>query len=219
MTNIASVRPFQTLADHEVMSEAHRLLQAGGVIAMPTDTLYALGACAMNEAAVRRVCAIKGRDAGKPIPVLIGDRFQLEGLVTDVSPTAAILIDHFWPGPLTIVFPASVQVPRLLTAGTEAIGIRLPAHRLLQTLLRITGPLTGTSANRSGAPPAQTAQEVEATLGPDIDLILDGGPSTVTSPSTVVAVGKTVRVLREGPIDRGALRGVLAAHRLAAEVE
>lgn len=211
---MALVRSFREEAGDAVISEAARIVRAGGVIAMPTDSVYALGACAFDETAVRRVCSIKGRDEGKPILVLIAERSHVDGLAASIPPGAAVLMDRFWPGPLTIVFPASPRVPAALTAGTGTVGVRLPAQPLLVKLLRMTGPLTGTSANRSGQPPAQTAQEVEQSLGADVDLILDGGSAPVTRPSTVVEARETVRVLREGPVERAVLKAVLAQHGL-----
>lgn len=206
----ALIRAFREDADDTVLSEAARIVQGGGVIAMPTESVYALGACAFDEAAIRRICAIKGERAQKPILVLIADRSQLDALVARVPPAAAVLMDRFWPGPLTIVFPASPRLPVALTAGTGTIGVRMPAQPLLATLLRVTGPLTGTSANRSGAVPAQTAGEVAHSLGPEVNLILDGGPASATRPSTVVAVAERVQVLREGPIERATVQAVLA---------
>lgn len=201
---------FREDAGETVVSEAARIVRRGGVIAMPTDSFYALGACALDEPAVRRVCAIKGQRESKPILVLISDRSQLDTLVARVQPGAAMLMDRFWPGPLTIVFPASPHLPAALTAGTGTIGVRLPAQPLLVKLLRATGPLTGTSANRSGASPARTALDVEQNLGCEVDLILDGGPSSATLPSTVVEATEVVRLLREGSIGRTALKAVLA---------
>ena len=193
-----------------VARDAARIMRGGGVIALPTDSVYALGAGAFDEAAVRRVCAIKGQRETKPILVLIADRSQLDRLVARVPPAAVFLMDRFWPGPLTIIFPASPHLPAGLTAGTGTIGVRLPAQPLLKKLLRATGPLTGTSANRSGTTPAQTAREVEQSLGSAVDLILDGGPAPTTLPSTVISVAETVRVLREGPVGRVTVQAMLA---------
>jgi L-threonylcarbamoyladenylate synthase len=210
MAEMALVRAFRGDADETILSEAARIVRRGGVIAMPTDSFYALGACALDEPAVRRVCAIKGQRESKPILVLISDRSQLDALAACVYPGAAVLMDRFWPGPLTIVFPASPHLPVALTAGTGTIGVRLPAHPLLVKLLRVTGPLTGTSANRAGASPAQMTLDVEQNLGHEVDLILDGGPAAATLPSTVVDATEGVRLLREGPIGRTALESVLA---------
>jgi L-threonylcarbamoyladenylate synthase len=193
-----------------VAEEAARLVRDGGVIAVPTDSFYALGASPFDEKAVQRVCAIKGERGAKPILVLIADRSQLDGLAARVPPAAAALMDRFWPGPLTIVLPASPRLPVALSAGTGTVGVRLPAQPLLAQLLRTSGPLTGTSANRSGEPPARTAFEVERSLGSDVDLILDGGPASATLPSTVVEATDAVRVLREGPITRAAIEAALA---------
>ena len=209
-TERASVRTFRENADDAVIGDAARILRSGGVIAMPTDSFYALGACAFDEAAVRRVCAIKGGREQKPILVLIADRSQLDELVACVPPAAAVLMDRLWPGPLTLVLPASPRLPVALTAGTGTVGVRLPAASLLATLLHATGPLTGTSANRSGASPSRTALEVEQSLGGAVDLILDGGPASAILPSTVVETTETVRVLREGPIGRSIIKTVLA---------
>ncbi|OGW65074.1 MAG: threonylcarbamoyl-AMP synthase [Nitrospirae bacterium RIFCSPLOWO2_02_FULL_62_14] len=212
---MALVRVFREDTGAAIVSEAAHIVQGGGVIAMPTDSLYALVACAFDDAAVRRVCAIKGQRERKPILVLISDRSQLAMLAARVPRAATVLMDRFWPGPLTIVFPASPRLPIALTAGTGTIGVRLPAQPLLAALLHATGPLTGTSANRSDEPPARTACEVQEKLGNDVDLIVDGGPAPVMLPSTVVEVGEPVRVLREGPIGRAALAAALEKEGIA----
>ena len=203
------VRTFQEDITETSVSDVARIVRDGGVIAMPTDSFYALGASAFNEQAVHRVCAIKGRREEKPILVLIADRSQLDALVSCVPPAAAVLMERFWPGPLTIVLPASPRLPAALTAGTGTVGVRLPALSCLVKLLHVTGPLTGTSANRSGALPARSAREIEQSLGEDVELILDGGPMTATLPSTVVEATDTVRVIREGPIGRTTIEAVL----------
>ena len=207
---VTRVRKLDETTAEVVCEEVAAVVRAGGVLAMPTDSVYGLGVNPFDETAVRRLCAIKGRDEGKPILVLIADRSQLQGVVGTLPAAAAKLMDRFWPGPLTIVCPAAPALPKALTAGTGTIGVRLAAHPLLVRLLRHVGPLTGTSANRSGDAPARTAEEVEQLLGGDVDLILDGGPSAVTAPSTVVDVtGQTVRLVREGPIAWMAIQSVL----------
>lgn len=194
-----------------VAADVAAVVRRGGVVAMPTDSLYALGADPFSKLAVRRVCAIKGGRDDKPILVLIADRSQLAALATRIPSAAALLMDRFWPGPLTIILPASPHLPVALTAGTGTVGVRWPAQPLVAKLLRAAGPLTGTSANRSGAAPARTALDVARGLGGDVDLIVDGGPSPVVSPSTVVeASDTTVRVLRKGPIGQPALATALA---------
>jgi len=193
----------------EVLEAADRLLRAGGVLAMPTDSYYALGALACDDEAVHRVCTIKGRGEDKPILVLISDRAQLAQLVTDIPFVAQILMDRFWPGPLTLVFRAARDLPHRLTQGTGTIGIRQPARPDLLCLLHHVGPLTGTSANRRGQLPMRTAEHVLTELGADVDLILDGGDTPGGLPSTLVDITGTIRMLREGPVDRQAIRAVL----------
>lgn len=217
MAEKALMQVFRENAADALVRETVRIVRNGGVLAMPTDSFYALGACAFDEAAVHRICAIKGQREQKPILVLIAERAQLDALVACVPPAAAVLMDRFWPGPLTIVFPASSRLPAALTAGTGTIGVRLPAQPLLAKLIRATGPLTGTSANRSGAVPARTAREVEQSLGHEVDLILDGGPATAMSPSTVVETTGAARVLREGQIGRMAVQAVLEKNGIAVE--
>jgi L-threonylcarbamoyladenylate synthase len=190
-------------------------VHAGGVIAFPTDTFYALGVTPFNAAAVRRIFTIKGRGTS-PILVLIRDPGDLEGLVADIPPSAQLLMNACWPGPLTIVFRACPSVPSLVGADTGTIGIRLAASHSLQQLLEaVGGPLTGTSANRSGAAAPTTAQEVHAGLGADVDLILDGGRTAGGLPSTVVdTTVLPIRLIREGAVPRGvvlSIVGTLAA--------
>ncbi len=195
----------------EVLGAAAEVLQASGVIAIPTESFYALAASAVDPVAVQRVCAIKGRPSGKPILVLIGDRTQLAPLVAHVTPAAQVLMDRFWPGPLTLVFSASRTLPEDLTAGTSSIGIRHVAIPAVSALLREIGPVTGSSANRSGIAPARTAQEVQAALGDEVDLILDNGATPGALPSTIVDTREPACLLREGPIGRDSIASALAA--------
>jgi L-threonylcarbamoyladenylate synthase len=197
-----------------VLREAKQILHQGGVLAFPTESSYALGVSPWDARAVRRLWHIKGRPTGKPILVVIGEPSQLEALVKAVPPAASVLMAAFWPGPMTIVFPAADRLPEELTAGTGTLAVRLTAYPLLAALLRQVGPLTGTSANRSGQPPAQTAQEIQAGLGSDVDLILDGGPTSGALPSTLVSTVGPPRLLREGPIPFREVETVLAGSGL-----
>ena len=151
----------------------------------------------------------------KPILVLIGERAQFTSLLTRIPQGTEALIDRFWPGPLTLVLPAASHLPDSLTGGTGTIGIRQPLTPRLLTLLRSTGPLTGTSANRSGERPLQHPMEVEEVLGKDIDLILDSGPSPGGRPSTVLNLVGEIRILRAGPISPQAIQEVLSTVGLA----
>lgn len=193
----------------EALEAAKRVLHTGGVLAMPTESYYALGVRVCDGEAVQRVCSIKGRVDDKPILVLISSRAQLAQLVTDVPYAAEILMDRFWPGPLTLVFPAVAHLPQALTRGTRTVGIRQPARHDLLHLLHHVGPLTGTSANRTGHSPVRTAEQVVEELGGDVDLILDGGETSGGLPSTLLDITGSVRVLREGPVSREAIRAVL----------
>jgi L-threonylcarbamoyladenylate synthase len=194
------------------LSQAARVVRDGGVIAFPTETFYGLGVTPGDSGAVQRLFALKGRSpASSPILVLIRHRQDLESLTSEISPSAELLMKACWPGPLTIVFRASSRVPSVLTAGSGTIGIRLSAAPSLQRLLdAVGGPLTGTSANRSGALPAVTAEDVQVSLGVDVDLILDGGRTPGGFASTVVDTTVTpVRLIREGALSRSAVLSVL----------
>lgn len=207
---MVTVLTFRSNASSGVGEKVAKIIRRGGVIAMPTESFYALGASALDDAAVRRVCAIKGRPDEKPILVLISDRAQLDTLAAEITPAASLVIEQFWPGPLTIIFPASRLLPDVLTAGTGTVGVRQTAYPALVRLLRQAGPLTGTSANRSGQPPARTAEEVRVRLGSVLDLIVDGGQTPGGLPSTIVDTVGPIRLVREGPISRHQLEAALA---------
>jgi L-threonylcarbamoyladenylate synthase len=193
------------------LEHAAYLVRGGGLIAFPTETFYAIGALPLDDCAVRRVFGLKKRTADTPIPVLIRNRQDLENLVSEITPTAKLLMDACWPGPLTLVFRASDAVPAVLTGGTGTIGIRLARSSIVRRLLKaVGGPLTGTSANRTGSPPAATAQEVQQIFGLELEFILDGGSTLGDLPSTVLdTTVMPARLLREGAVDRSALLSLL----------
>lgn len=211
---MAIITPYRATEVDSLSASLSEVLRTGGVVAIPTETYYGLGANPFDAAAIDRLLAIKGRLDGKPILVLIGDRAQLDGLVDHVPPAAKALMEAYWPGPLTIVFPASPRLPNNLTAGTGTVGVRLTSCGLLAGLLRRIGPLTGTSANRSGAPPVQTAQDVNLSLGSDVALIVDAGSTPGGPPSTVVSVCDGVTMLREGAISHSQIQHTLTAQGL-----
>jgi L-threonylcarbamoyladenylate synthase len=186
-----------------VLSRCKTVIDAGGVIAYPTDTFYGLGVNPRNPQAVGKVFAIKGRKADQPILLLLHDRIDVSSWVSEVTPSALQLMARFWPGPLTLVFRAAPHVPPELTAGTGTIGLRVPGNDVTRTLLGSVGhALTGTSANRSGRPNPRTAEEVLQELGDSIDLILDGGPAAEVRPSTVVDVTEEPpRLVRQGVVN------------------
>jgi len=188
-------------ADRVVMLAAE-VIQAGGIVAYPTDTLYGLGTNAWNPAAVARLHAVKRRGEPKPTLVLVHDPGEVAALTDEISPAARALMASFWPGPLTLLFRAAPHVPPALTAGSGKIGIRLPASAFCTRLCALAGtPVTSTSANISGESPQATVAAIERAVGPSVDLYVDGGPLGPALPSTVVdTTGEAPRLIREGAL-------------------
>lgn len=177
-------------------------LVAGGVVALPTDTVYGIAAALANQDALHRLFAIKGRPADRTIPVLVSSTDALARLALDLGDRAVLLLDRYWPGPLTVVIPARHGMPAAVMGPGGTVGVRLPNHPLaIEVIEKAGGAIACTSANRHGAAPARSAAEVAETLGPELDLILDGGGTPGGVPSTVVALdGDDLRVLRDGAI-------------------
>ncbi len=194
-----------------ICQEAARIIRQGGVIAVPTESFYALAADPLKPEAVARVAAIKGRPSDKPILVLLANAAQVSLFAGTPSPLMRALMEAYWPGPLTLVVPARSGLPVELTAGTGTVGLRWSAHPVLQTILSETGPLTGTSANRSGAPPCTRATEVVAACGAALELIVDDGATAGGAPSTVLALTGRPHLVREGAIAGASLRETLAS--------
>ena len=187
------------------------VIRAGGVIAYPTDTFYGLGADPRNPDAVKSLFAIKGRPVGQPILLLLQDRSMVREWAAEITAEAEALLDAFWPGPLTLIFTALPAVLQELTGGTGHIGLRVPGNDVTRRLLAALGTaLTGTSANRSGGPDLQTAQDVAGMLGERVDLILDAGETPGGKPSSVVDVSAAgLTMVREGAVSNRALRDAL----------
>lgn len=200
MPQILDIDPRQP--QDKLIHQAVLILQAGGVVAFPTETFYGLAVDATNGDAIERIFQIKGRPLGSPIALIAGSKNGISGLVTEIPAVAQRLMQAFWPGPLTLLFPASPRISPRLTAGTGKIGIRVSSHPIADSLAnRLGGPITATSANMSGTPECLTAGEVLATLGDRIDLIIDGGPAPGGKGSTFLDI--TVdppACLREGAI-------------------
>jgi len=203
MTVIERYHPAELNA---VCAQVSTTLRQGGIVAIPTETYYGLGVDPFNSAALRRLAKVKGRSDEKPVLLLIGAPKQLSALVEQVPPVATVLMEAFWPGPLTIVFPARTDVHELVTAGTGTVGVRWTSLTALSDILQLVGPLTGTSANRSGEMPGRTAREVQQTLGEEVDLIIDAGTMPGGLPSTVIQVRGQTQILREGAIARASIR-------------
>lgn len=176
---------------------------------MPTDSFYALAVSPFNKMALERLMHIKGERSHKPFPVLVGDTSQLIRLTEDIPDVARTLMEEFWPGLLTLVLQARSTLSPILTGGQGTIGVRQPNDPRVCELLTHTGPVTGTSANRTGGTPPQTAEEILRQLGFEIDLILAGGSTPGGQPSTVLQVVPEARILREGAISRLKLQEVL----------
>lgn len=182
-------------------------LANGGVVALPTDTLYGLAACAFDEAAVAKIFKTKGRDAATALPLLLADAADARRCGVDLPPAMWLLAEKFWPGALTLVVRKSDAVPYVVTAGRDTVGLRVPDHPLPRAVARALGsPITGTSANCSGMPGLTTAQAVRDELGDRIDFVLDGGDAPGGVPSTVLDLSEDApRVLRQGAIGKEAI--------------
>ncbi len=187
------------------IQQAADCLQEGGVLAVPTDSSYALAVSVFQSSAIEKLQSIKGDRNQKPFPVLIGDLSQLDQLVVDVPEIAKKLMQQFWPGLLTLILKAKLHLLAGVRSGEGTIGVRQPNDTRVCELLKQTGPVTGTSANRSGQPSAQSAEEVRQQLGATIDLILDGGQTPGGQPSTVLQVEPEFRILRQGAISQQTL--------------
>jgi L-threonylcarbamoyladenylate synthase len=198
-------------ADAEGALAALEVLRAGGVAVVPTDTVYGLAARPTNAGAVQAVFVAKGRPEVMHLPVLAASVTQVRDLGVDFTPAAAALARWWWPGPLTLAFgfDPGLERPAWL-AGREEVAVRIPDHDFLRALLAQTGVLVVTSANPHGAPTPRTAHDVAASLGPAVDLIVDGG-RLADVPSTLVNVRAPVPVVeRVGAISRSEVQGALA---------
>lgn len=193
------------------LASAAALLQEGRLVAFPTETVYGLGAHALDAAAVERIYAAKGRPAHNPLIVHVADQRGVDSVAREWSGRANALAAAFWPGPLTIIVPKRRGVPDAVTAGLDTVAVRIPAHPVALALLRVAGiPVAAPSANRSTELSPTSAQHVAKSLGPRVDLILDGGDTFVGIESTVVDVTRTPAIiLRPGAITAEAIGEVL----------
>lgn len=188
--------------------EALKVLEEGGVVAFPTDTVYGVGVRAFDVDGIERLYNIKGRERSKAIAILIAEVTQLEQ-IAEADKTAHILAKKFWPGPVTLVLPRKPQVPEGLAQG-PTIGIRVPDHPVARKLLAAAGPMAVTSANSSGERNALDAGEVLAQLGGRIDLVIDGGHTPGNQPSTVVDLTeREPKFLRIGSVSEAEILAAL----------
>ena len=193
------------------IEEAAAILVSGGLVAFPTETVYGLGADGLNPEAVARIYAAKGRPATNPVILHVEGIAAAKALVTQWPEAAQRLADRFWPGPLTLVLPASETVPAIVRAGGSTVALRCPDHPIALALIRATGrPLAAPSANRSQQLSPTLAEHVASSLGEAVDLILDGGPTAAGLESTILDLsGTRPRILRPGPIGAGELADIL----------
>ena len=208
---MAAILPYGDTPLTHLSQEITSVLQRGGLVAIPTETFYGLAVNPFDKTALNRVSTVKGRGEDKPILVLLDSPRNLSWFTERVPSAASILMEAFWPGALTILFPARSSLAPALTGGSGLVGIRLSPWQPLRELLTLVGPLTGTSANRTGAPPAQTARDVQQALGDDVDLIIDAGPTPGGQPSTIVEAEERFRIVREGAIPRMIIEEALRA--------
>lgn len=197
--------------DEREFERAAEVLRGGGVVAFPTETVYGLGANALDRNAVRRIYEIKGRPSTSPLIVHVNSVHMAQELVTAWPGAADLLAKRFWPGPLTLVLPKAAHVPDEITAGLGTVGIRIPSHPVALELIRRAGvPVAAPSANPFMGLSPTRAEHVAAGLGSRVDVILDGGPADVGIESTVVSlVGERPLLLRPGMVTRKDLEAVL----------
>lgn len=193
------------------IEQAVRCLRDGGVVAFPTDTLYGLGADALNPSALERVFAIKERPPGLALPALIDGWDQMAMVSRDVPEAARLLAERFWPGPLTLIVTKAAHVPGRLTADGPTVAVRMPDHPVPRAIARRLGrPITGTSANVSGQPDPRTLEELFDQLGRRLDYVVSSGPSPAGTASTVVDItGETPKLLRQGAVSLESVAAVL----------
>lgn len=199
----------ETRADN--VTDAVAALRHGDVIVFPTETLYGLGADALDVNAVEKVFQLKGRDPNNPFPVLVSDRAMLDMLVTTIPSSAQKLMGRFWPGPLTIVLPARDGIPRPLVNSAGGVGVRISSQPIATQIVKLLAhPVTATSANPSGRPGALTIAQAKDYFSGKIDVFVDGGELTSKTGSTVVEfTADRCKIIRAGEIAKSALDAAL----------
>lgn len=209
MTRLLSVDPSRI--DDALIQRAAQVIREGGLVAFPTETVYGLGANALDSAAVDRIFAAKGRPASDPVIVHIGQPDQLAQVAWNVPPLAAQVAERFWPGPLTLVLTRHPSIPANVSSGMPTVAVRMPSHPVALALLRAARvPIAAPSANRFSRPSATTALHVLEDLHGVVDLILDGGPASIGLESTIVDLTRDPPVvLRPGGIPLEDLRTLL----------
>jgi L-threonylcarbamoyladenylate synthase len=191
-------------SNEEQLHRAAQLIRSGGLVAFPTETVYGLGANALDEEAVARIYAVKSRPWASPLIVHVADEAMARSVTAEWPRLAHVLAARFWPGPLTLVVRKAPAIPGLVTAGLDTVGVRIPSHPLALDLIRRAGvPIAAPSANRFSELSPTTAEHVQQSLSEDVELILDGGPTQVGIESTVISLWRDPPViLRPGMISQ-----------------
>ncbi len=195
----------------EVIQTAAKILQEGGLVAFPTETVYGLGGNGLDGAACEKIYLAKGRPSDNPLILHISEFEELDAIVREISPAAKKLMDAFWPGPLTMVFPKADIVPAKATGGLDTVAVRFPSHPVARAIVRAAGlPIAAPSANSSGKPSPTRASHVEFDLNGKIDMIVDGGAAEWGLESTIVDVsGDVPMILRPGAVTKEMMEEVV----------
>ena len=209
-TKLIKIEDRMNIRDEELL-EAAQVIRDGGLVAFPTETVYGLGANALDEEAAKKIYAAKGRPSDNPLIAHISCMEELEPLVAEIPETGRKLAEAFWPGPLTLVFPKSQRVPYGTTGGLETVAVRMPSDPAASRLIALAGvPIAAPSANTSGRPSPTTAEHVWQDMNGKIEMILDGGPVGIGVESTIVDVsGEIPTLLRPGAVTIEMLRELL----------
>jgi L-threonylcarbamoyladenylate synthase len=208
ITDLIEVQPDQPSPD--AIRRAAGVIQAGGLVAIPTDSLYMLVADPFNLSAVGKVFAAKGRESSRSLPLLVNDLLMVEDLTTELTKRFHVLARRFWPGPLTIIVPAGSKVPLKLTGGTGRLALRHTRSAVADSLIEFLGtPLIATSANVSGQPTCATGIEVFGTMDGRLDLVLDGGACFGAGATTIDITEPYWRIIKQGAIEERELAEVL----------
>ncbi len=207
---------FEKCNNSDAIRTAADILRRGGLVAFPTETVYGLGGDALDPSASARIYAAKGRPSDNPLIVHIADKKDVRELAEEVPPKAEMLIEAFWPGPLTIILKKKPLVPDATTGGLDTVAIRMPSHPAAMEMIRQAGVyVAAPSANRSGRPSPTTASHVAEDLSGEIDMILDGGPVGIGIESTIVDLTEEIpMILRPGFITRAMLEAIVGEVRL-----
>lgn len=209
-TKIVHIKDIE--ANKAVLEEAGRIIRAGGLVVFPTETVYGIGANGLDAQACRSIYAAKGRPSDNPLILTVPDQDAVMDVAAVITPTAKKLMDTFWPGPLTIIFPRQAHIPDAATGGLDTVALRCPDHAICHEFLKCAGvPVAGPSANLSTRPSPTTAEEVAHDMDGRVDMIIDGGPCKIGVESTIVECtsDNSVTILRPGGITIDMLRQVV----------